>query len=395
MIFSYSRLETYEQCPQKFKFAYLDQIESDIEGIESFMGSRVHEALYKLYFDLRHTKIDSLDEIIVHYRERWEEEWHPGIQIVREGLTPEHYRSLGEKCLSDYYRRYEPFNQSRTLGLEHYVSFSLDRDGKCVMQGYIDRISQPKEGVVWIHDYKAKGYLPSQQEADGDKQLAFYQMAIQQIWPDVKEIELVWHHLIYDKEVRSRRSAEELEGLRGATLKLIESIESAKEFPARQSALCGWCEYRPRCPLYRHEYDLAALPENRYLQDGAVQLVERLAELQTEEEGIKKEIDQVKSALVAIAQSKGYEVFFGRTHKVRIKFYDSWKFPGKNDPGRAELERSVKESGRWMEVSMLDVFALSKALIGAGWSPELVAKLQAFGRREKHPWVKLMKKDDR
>jgi putative RecB family exonuclease len=395
MIYSYSRLETFEQCPQKFKFTYIDQIESEIEGIEAFMGSRVHEALYKLYFDLRHTKLNPLEEILAYYRGRWEEEWHPGVQILRDGLAPDHYRDLGEKCLSDYYRRYAPFDQARTLGLEHHVSFHLDPAGKYVLQGYIDRLSQPKEGVVWIHDYKAKGYLPSQREADEDRQLALYQLAIQQIWPDVGEVELIWHHLIYDKEVHSRRSAEELDRLREETIALIGKIESTADFPPRQSALCNWCEYRPRCPLFRHEYELAALPENRYLQESAVRLVERLAELQSEEERIKKETEQVKAALAAMAQSKGYEVFFGKDHKVRIKFYDGFKFPGKNDPGRADLERVVKESGRWLEVSMLDVFALSKALLYAGWSPDLVAKLKALGRPEKHPWVKLMKRNER
>jgi len=395
MTYSPSRLQTYEQCAQKFKFTYIDQIETDIEGIEAFMGSRVHEALHRLYFDLRHTKLNSLDEILSYYRERWSEEWHPGVQINREGLLPEHYFALGEKCLTDYYRRYAPFDQNRTLGLEQYVSFGLDREGRHVLQGYVDRLSQPKEGVVWIHDYKARGSLPGQQEADRDKQLAFYQMAIHQLWPEVKEVELVWHYLVFDQEIHSRRSAQELEALRLETLSLIEKIESATEFPARQSALCSWCEHRSRCPLFRHEYELAALPENRYLQESGLQLVERLAALQAEEERLKREIEEVKGALINLARSKGYEVFYGRNDKVRVKFYDSVKFPGKNDPGRAELEKVVKESGRWMDVSNLDVFALSKALMGGSFPPELAARLQALGRREKHPWVKLMKKDDR
>lgn len=395
MIYSPSRLETYRQCPQKFKFTYIDKIVSNIEGIESFMGSRVHEALHKLYFDLRHTKLNSIEEILSCYREKWGENWHAGIQIIREGLSPDHYRSLGEKCLSDYYRRYEPFDQNRILGLEHYVTFNLDSEGKYVIQGYIDRISEPKEGVVWIHDYKAKGYLPTQQEADTDKQLAFYQMAVHQIWPDVKEVELVWHHLIYDKEVHSRRSMEELDGLRKETIAQIDSIMSTTEFPPRQSALCAWCEYRPHCPLYRHEYELANLTEDRYHQENAVQLVGRLAELSSEEERIKKDKELVKGALIDLAKSKGYEIFYGESHKVRIKFYDSWKFPGKNDPGRAELERAVKESGCWMEASMLDVFALSKAITKSSFPPEVTVKFKSLGRQEKHPWVKLLKRDER
>jgi len=394
MIYSPSRLQTFEQCPQKFKFTYIDQIETEIEGIEAFMGSRVHEALHRLYFDLRHTKLNSIEELLLYYRERWAEQWHPGVQIFRQGLTQDHYRALGEKCLSDYYLRYAPFDQDLTLGLEQYVSFTLGSGGGPVMKGYIDRLSQPKEGVVRIHDYKARGTLPSQEEADRDKQLAFYQMAIHQWWPDVKEVELVWHYLVFDREIHSRRSAEQLEELRLETLGLIAEIESAKEFPPRQSALCSWCEFRPRCPLFRHEYELAALPESRSLQESGFQLVERYTLLQREEERIKKEIEEVRQALIHLAKTEGYEVFYGKSHKVRVKFYDSIKFPAKAEPGRAELEKTIKESGRWMEFSNLDVFALSKGLLGGAFPPEWSAKLRSLGRAEKHPWVKLLKRGE-
>lgn len=395
MIFSTSRLETYLQCPQKFKFGYIDQIKSELEGIEAFMGSRVHEALHRLYFELRHTKRNTLEDLLAFYRERWEAAWHPNIVIVREGLTPEHYLDLGATCLSDYYRRYAPFDQSRTLGLEHYVAFSLDPDGKYLFQGYVDRISQPKDGVIWIHDYKAKAYLPTQKEADADRQLAFYQMAVLEMWPDVREVELVWHYLIYDKEIRSRRSREDLERLRQESIALIDTILSGTDFPPRQSGLCDWCEFRPRCPLFRHEYELAALPANRYLDNDGFQLVERLAALQHEEGRIREEIDQIKAALIAKAEAMGYEAFFGKDHKVRVKFYDSWKFPGKNDPGRPDLEREVKASGRWMEFSQLDVFALSKAMVAGAVPPDLAERLRPLGRQEKHPWVKLFKRNQK
>jgi len=43
--FSYSSLETYKKCPTQFRFRYIDKIYKDDEGIEAFMGKRVHEAL--------------------------------------------------------------------------------------------------------------------------------------------------------------------------------------------------------------------------------------------------------------------------------------------------------------------------------------------------------------
>src|SRR3989304_2392562 len=64
-IYSHSKLSIYENCPQQFKLRYIDRIElpESKEGIEAFLGSRVHEALEKLHKELILTKVNSLDEI--------------------------------------------------------------------------------------------------------------------------------------------------------------------------------------------------------------------------------------------------------------------------------------------------------------------------------------------
>src|SRR5512143_3839720 len=115
--YSHSQLSTYENCPHQYKLAYIDKIEAETEGIEAFMGSRVHDALEKLYRDLKLTKLNPLDDLIRFYHEVWEKNWNEMVLIIRKGYDADHYRRLGEKCISDYYRRYSPFDQGKTLGL--------------------------------------------------------------------------------------------------------------------------------------------------------------------------------------------------------------------------------------------------------------------------------------
>ncbi|MFQ5779845.1 MAG: RecB family exonuclease [Nitrospiria bacterium] len=395
MIYSPSRLESYRQCPQKFKFTYIDQIPSDTEGIEAFMGSRVHEALQKLYTDLRFCKSIPLEELLDYYRQIWEKEWHDEIRVVRAEMTPDEYLALGEKCLVDYYQRYHPFDQSRTLGIEHPVKFSLDDAGQYMIRGYIDRLSQPREGTIWIHDYKTKGFFPTQQDLDEDRQLAFYQLAVQKLWPETKEIELIWHYLIFDQEIHSRRSREELEHLRQETITLIQEIEGATKYPARQSALCNWCEYHKICPLFRHQYETESLPKNEYMGEEGVRLADRLVALQAEEANVKEEIGKIKEALGDYARRKGVEVVFTKDHKVRIKVYDNIRFPGRNDLGRPALEKLIREAGKWEEVSSLDVFALSKVLQKAEWRPEVIEEIKRHGTPHQTLWIKIFPRNER
>ena len=50
VIYSHSRLSTFEQCPFKFKLRYIDKIIPEIENtIESFLGGIVHETLEWIY----------------------------------------------------------------------------------------------------------------------------------------------------------------------------------------------------------------------------------------------------------------------------------------------------------------------------------------------------------
>ena len=57
-VYSNSKLATYENCPRKYKLQYIDRIElpEARDGIEAFLGSRVHETLEKLHKELILTK---------------------------------------------------------------------------------------------------------------------------------------------------------------------------------------------------------------------------------------------------------------------------------------------------------------------------------------------------
>jgi len=76
-VYSHSRLSSFEQCPQKFKFHYIDKVETDVsDSVEAFMGVRVHETLEKLYRDLMFQKKNSLDDLLGFLNDEWEKNWN-------------------------------------------------------------------------------------------------------------------------------------------------------------------------------------------------------------------------------------------------------------------------------------------------------------------------------
>jgi len=230
---SYSSLTTFESCPKHYQFRYVDRIKPP-EGkatVEQFVGSLVHDVLEKLYRDLLLTKLDSLEELLDFFEKQWRKRWSEEITIAKEGLEEKHYFDYGRKCVSSYYERFKPFNQSKTLACERRININLDGN---VLIGLIDRLAE-ENGVYEIHDYKTSSYLPEDEHFEMDRQLALYQIGLQQAFKDAKNVELVWHYLAFDKEVRSKRTEEDLRELKQNLLSVIREIELAgeKRFPRK------------------------------------------------------------------------------------------------------------------------------------------------------------------
>ena len=247
-VYSHSRLSSFEKCPKQFHYRYVLEIPAESEGIEAFMGKRVHEILERLYIFAGQGMIPSLEKVIHRYHAFWDEHYDDKrVVIVRRGTPPGKYRELGVKCIEYYYRRHFPFDGTETLGIEEEVRFDLDDSGRYAFRGIIDRIVRGADGAIEIHDYKTGRYVPSQKELSQDRQLAIYQLGLHEKYGADTTYRLVWQFL-QRKELRtSSRTAEQLDKLRRNTIELIDRVEATTEFPVQRNRLCDWCEYKDRC----------------------------------------------------------------------------------------------------------------------------------------------------
>lgn len=253
VMYSHSRLSTFEQCPLKFRYRYIEMIPPEFEqSIEGFLGNKVHDTLEWIY---NHPSKDSLvlDRVIEHFIENWNRDFKPGIKIVKQDFTAEHYFNKGVKFLINYFMKHSPF-EDNTIATEKRIFINLDSEGKYKLQGYIDRLVHHKDSNVFeIHDYKTSASMKSQRELDNDRQLALYALGVRQSYNEARDVHLFWHFLDFNEQKFSKRSLEQLEELKKELIQLIDKIESATEFPAVQSALCGWCEFRSHCPVIQEE----------------------------------------------------------------------------------------------------------------------------------------------
>ena len=256
-IYSHSRLSTFEQCPLKFKYRYIDKIIPEIEKtIEIHLGSTVHSVLEWLYTQVQNKKLPTIDETIVYYAGKWEENYKPEIIIVKEDMTTKDYFDKGVGFLLNYYTKHQPFDDN-TIEIEKKILFNLDEEGEYKLQGFIDRLVHNAENNEYeIHDYKTANYLPKQEKFESDRQLALYSIGIKDLFGQDKEVCLVWHYLAHNQKICSKRTNEQLQQLKKETLELINQIESTEKFPPQITKLCDWCEYKSMCPAWSKKEEL-------------------------------------------------------------------------------------------------------------------------------------------
>ncbi len=377
--YSHSKLATFEDCPLKYRYKYIDRVQvPEVESIEAFLGSRVHETFEKLYGDLLNGRQNTLEQILAIYEENWQRNWGPEVTIVDTRYTADDYRRVGEDALRKYYNRFYPFNQTQTLGLEERLTFPLDQDGRYRIVGFIDRIARRADGTLEIHDYKTSRSLPSQQQMDQDRQLALYHIGLRHEWRNVESVELMWHYVRFDTTLVSRRDDAQLRDLAAQTMALIDRIEAEQAFEPVRSRLCDWCEYRSICPLWKHVAAVEKLPAREWKKDAGVQLAGEYYQLQQEKKRVESQLEAVREQVLDFARLRQVRTIKGQGVLLNIKFSKRTSFPTKDDPQRPALEKLINESGRWNEVSELSAARLAEALKNPNWPESLRSRLQTL-----------------
>lgn len=248
VIYSHSKLETFDQCKLKFKYKYVDKIVPEISrSIEAHLGGTVHKALEWLYKEILKGNSPKIDDIIGFYSTKWEEDYSPDVLIVNKFLTVKDYFSKGVDFLIGYYMKNQPFKDN-TIATEQKVEIDLDESGDKKLIGYIDRLVHNTDiNEIEIHDYKTANSVPTKEKIENSRQLALYSIAIKKIYGKEKKVTMIWHFLAHNIKISARKTDEELEKLRLEVIELIDKIEATKSFPSNKSRLCDWCEYKNIC----------------------------------------------------------------------------------------------------------------------------------------------------
>ena len=309
MRISFSLLETYKNCPLKFKYQQLDKIKTP-KNIEAVFGNAIHSSLKKLFE--RTPLFPSLDEVIDHFQNNFAEKVE---SLNLEPDTIAAYTKEGITLLKNFYKKNPPWNFN-VVELESRFSVILeDPENKetHILAGIIDRIDKHEEnGAYEIIDYKTSKRMPSQDDTDKNLQLSIYNLGLLKKWPhlDPEKIKLSLYFLKHGEKAETKRTKEDLENTKTEILKTIREIEDLikkeKEFIPTPSGLCDWCGYQKMCPMWRHLFQsqISNLPATRDLaqrdksqKDQIPALINKYLELDDQTSQNKRRLAEIKAQI--------------------------------------------------------------------------------------------------
>jgi ATP-dependent helicase/DNAse subunit B len=133
---------------------------------------------------------------------------------------------------------------SNVLAVEKRFDIPLNKNVS--IRGAIDKVSQDKDGVLIVSDYKStkqKKYLK------GDWfQLATYCWVLLQEQPDLEMIRGSYILLRHDfEEISKDFYRDEILAVKDKYITYAEQITNETEFAANPTILCGWCSFLEHC----------------------------------------------------------------------------------------------------------------------------------------------------
>jgi RecB family exonuclease len=297
MKLSYSSINTYETCPAKWRFQYEERLPTSRSPALAF-GDSLHRALYRFH-DRPVPVAPSLEELWSFLEEEWVSEGY------RDPSEERPYRDHARQVLADYHRENAP---SFRIPAALEYRFRIEVEG-VTLSGIIDRLDRLPGGGYEVIDYKTNRRLPPRKVVERDLQLSVYALAAREVW-GIEPERLTLYYLLPGERFSTTRSPADLDTLRRRVATVAQRVEAGM-FEPRENPLCNWCDFKPRCPLYRHMYERDDAPRIN-------EVVDEWVRLKREDKERYRRLEELGSLIRAYAEEHGLGQLFGTDGAVRL-----------------------------------------------------------------------------
>jgi DNA helicase-2/ATP-dependent DNA helicase PcrA len=249
---SATAVESYLECPLKFKFSHLMKIPTGPQAALTF-GNIMHQCV-RHYFELCRKAKPSYGDLEQFYLERWK---NVGFE---DAYQENSYKNAGLEQIKLFVEQ-QKGNKVPPGKIRMEEHFAVDC-GDFLLEGRIDQIdpldaakssdtaNRASGAPVELIDYKT-GRPRSQKEADKSLQLSVYALAARRQLK-LDPVRLTLYYLTNSQTVSTTRTPKDLENALEEIRDVASHIRSLL-FAPTPGFVCKWCDFVPICPAHEHE----------------------------------------------------------------------------------------------------------------------------------------------
>ena len=239
---SFSRVDTYRNCPRKFRYAYIDRLPS-APGPHLSFGSSIHHAL-EAFYDRKLPDCPTEEELLAFLYAGWDSSGFAELPRTEQMAFYRHAQDV----LRRFHRREAPRYR---LPAATEAWFELPIGYEATVVGSIDRVDVDDDGRFHVIDYKTNRKVKDRTRVAGSLQLAIYALACRHLYgslPATVSLDFVVAGVTVTVPIEDI----DLDAARQAVLDAAAAIR-AETYPPTPNPLCGWCDYRAVCPAWEGE----------------------------------------------------------------------------------------------------------------------------------------------
>ena len=251
---SHSAISTFQQCPLKYRFKYIDGLPEETVAASLVFGGAIHKAV-EFHFQelLAGEQAPGIDELLAEYHDAWQGREPGEVQFGKDDDVNT-LGKLAERMLIAF-QASEFANPNGTI-----VAVEEEFQGELVpgcpdLLGRVDLLIE--RGDTWtITDLKTSRSRWSQEQADDSaEQLLLYSELVQQVAPK-QTLKLEFAVITKTKEPVVERydvliDPRRIERTKRIVSKVWRAIEAGNFYPAPSPMNCPSCPFRVPCRAWQ------------------------------------------------------------------------------------------------------------------------------------------------
>ena len=179
---SYSAVRTFQNCPLKYRFRYIDGLAEDCVSASLIFGSAIHAAL-EFYFtaQMGGDSLPTLDTLLDVYQQSWRDRSEDTIEFGKSE-TADSLHGMADRMLQKFLDSDLTQPEGRIIGIEERFRGVLI-PGLPDLLGYVDLLLETDDAIV-VRDFKtSRSAWNPEQAADQSDQLLLYADLIRKVIP--------------------------------------------------------------------------------------------------------------------------------------------------------------------------------------------------------------------